>query len=176
MQCSPYVQRIRIAQRREPIPCRRSCGSTMSCPTMPRLRLALAGAGPRMIFVVHGSALIEGRALSDGEAWHGEAPGNACARQRRRHLLALRACAGGMRAEGRRCEECGGLAAEARGRGGDPAGRAICCCRRQRYVSARRLRLPASASRARHSLPHRRRHPDRHPRQLDQLWPRRRLV
>ncbi len=27
---------------------------------------------PRMIFVVHGSAVIEGRALSDGEAWHGE--------------------------------------------------------------------------------------------------------
>jgi len=27
---------------------------------------------PRMIFIVHGSATIEGRALSDGEAWHGE--------------------------------------------------------------------------------------------------------
>ena len=27
---------------------------------------------PRMIFIVHGTAVIEGRALSDGEAWHGE--------------------------------------------------------------------------------------------------------
>jgi len=27
---------------------------------------------PRLIFVVHGSAVIEGRPLSDGEAWHGE--------------------------------------------------------------------------------------------------------
>jgi hypothetical protein len=27
---------------------------------------------PRMIFVVHGAATIGGRALSDGEAWHGE--------------------------------------------------------------------------------------------------------
>src|ERR1700726_1988773 len=35
------------------------------------LRVALP-ALPRMIFVVHGSAMIEGRALSDGEAWHGE--------------------------------------------------------------------------------------------------------
>ena len=28
---------------------------------------------PRMIFVVHGAATIGGRAVSDGEAWHGEA-------------------------------------------------------------------------------------------------------
>jgi hypothetical protein len=35
------------------------------------LRVALP-ALPRMIFMVHGSAVIEGRALSDGEAWHGE--------------------------------------------------------------------------------------------------------
>ena len=27
---------------------------------------------PRMIFVVHGSLLIDGRAISGGEAWHGE--------------------------------------------------------------------------------------------------------
>jgi hypothetical protein len=36
------------------------------------LRIALP-ALPRMIFIVHGTATIEGRALSDGEAWHGEA-------------------------------------------------------------------------------------------------------
>src|SRR5450631_2380757 len=35
------------------------------------LRIALP-ALPRMIFIVHGTATIEGRALSDGEAWHGE--------------------------------------------------------------------------------------------------------
>jgi hypothetical protein len=35
------------------------------------LRVALP-ALPRMIFIVHGSAMIEGQALSDGEAWHGE--------------------------------------------------------------------------------------------------------
>jgi hypothetical protein len=35
------------------------------------LRLALP-ALPRMIFIVHGAAVIEGRTLSDGEAWHGE--------------------------------------------------------------------------------------------------------
>jgi hypothetical protein len=35
------------------------------------LRLALP-ALPRMIFIVHGTAVVEGRALSDGEAWHGE--------------------------------------------------------------------------------------------------------
>ena len=35
------------------------------------LRLALP-ALPRMIFVVHGEAVIAGRALTDGEAWHGE--------------------------------------------------------------------------------------------------------
>lgn len=28
---------------------------------------------PRMIFVVHGSATVGGRAVNDGEAWHGEA-------------------------------------------------------------------------------------------------------
>jgi hypothetical protein len=28
---------------------------------------------PRMIFVVHGTVSIEGRALGDGEAWHGQA-------------------------------------------------------------------------------------------------------
>jgi len=36
---------------------------------------------PRMVFVVHGTAVIGGQTLSDGEAWHGEtaaaiAPGN----------------------------------------------------------------------------------------------------
>ncbi|HEY6258392.1 MAG TPA: hypothetical protein VIY51_21630 [Xanthobacteraceae bacterium] len=36
------------------------------------LRVALPGM-PRMIYIVHGSAIIEGRALSDGETWHGEA-------------------------------------------------------------------------------------------------------
>jgi hypothetical protein len=35
------------------------------------LRIALP-ALPRMIFVVHGAAAIEGRTFSDGEAWHGE--------------------------------------------------------------------------------------------------------
>jgi hypothetical protein len=45
------------------------------------LRITLP-ALPRMIFIVHGSATIEGRALRDGEAWHGEravtlAPGSA---------------------------------------------------------------------------------------------------
>jgi hypothetical protein len=45
------------------------------------LRVVLP-ALPRMIFIVHGSAVIEGRAVSDGEAWHGEsavtlAPGSA---------------------------------------------------------------------------------------------------
>jgi hypothetical protein len=35
------------------------------------LRLALP-ALPRMIFIVHGAAVIEGRTLNDGEAWHGE--------------------------------------------------------------------------------------------------------
>jgi hypothetical protein len=35
------------------------------------LRIALP-ALPRLIFIVHGAAVIEGRALSDGEAWHGE--------------------------------------------------------------------------------------------------------
>lgn len=37
---------------------------------------------PRMVFVVHGEAVIAGRTLTDGEAWHGEgavtlAPGSA---------------------------------------------------------------------------------------------------
>jgi hypothetical protein len=27
---------------------------------------------PRMIFIVHGSAIIDGQSLGDGEAWHGE--------------------------------------------------------------------------------------------------------
>jgi hypothetical protein len=35
------------------------------------LRVVLP-ALPRMIFIVHGSAVIEGRALSNGETWHGE--------------------------------------------------------------------------------------------------------
>jgi hypothetical protein len=35
------------------------------------LRVALP-ALPRMIFIVHGAAVIAGRTLSDGEAWHGE--------------------------------------------------------------------------------------------------------
>jgi hypothetical protein len=35
------------------------------------LRVVLP-ALPRMIFIVHGAVTIEGRALSDGEAWHGE--------------------------------------------------------------------------------------------------------
>jgi hypothetical protein len=45
------------------------------------LQVALP-ALPRMIFIAHGSVTIGGRALSDGEAWHGEsavtlAPGSA---------------------------------------------------------------------------------------------------
>jgi hypothetical protein len=45
------------------------------------LRVALP-ALPRMIFIVHGAVTIEGRALSDGDAWHGEgavtlAPGSS---------------------------------------------------------------------------------------------------
>src|SRR6267142_1161461 len=35
------------------------------------LRVALP-ALPRMIFIVHGAAMIEGRAFGDGEAWHAE--------------------------------------------------------------------------------------------------------
>jgi hypothetical protein len=35
------------------------------------LQVALP-ALPRMIFIVHGTVMIEGRALSDGEAWQGE--------------------------------------------------------------------------------------------------------
>jgi hypothetical protein len=35
------------------------------------LRVALP-ALPRLIFIVHGTAMIEGRPFSDGEAWHGE--------------------------------------------------------------------------------------------------------
>jgi hypothetical protein len=37
------------------------------------LDAALPGA-PRMIFVVHGAATIDGKALADGEAWFGEGP------------------------------------------------------------------------------------------------------
>src|SRR6266699_502647 len=35
-------------------------------------RPAELAALPRMIFIVHGSATIQGRAFSDGEVWHGE--------------------------------------------------------------------------------------------------------
>jgi hypothetical protein len=33
---------------------------------------AIPTALPRMIFAVHGSAVIDGKAIGDGEAWHGE--------------------------------------------------------------------------------------------------------
>ena len=40
-------------------------------PNVPGLRADLPPL-PRMIFVVHGAAIIAGRAFGDGEAWHGE--------------------------------------------------------------------------------------------------------
>ena len=48
-----------------------------------------------MIFVVHGAVTIDGKTLSDGEAWHGEGACFAHGRQGRRHHLALRT--GGVR-------------------------------------------------------------------------------
>ncbi len=57
---------------------------------------------PRFIFVAHGSAMIGGESLSDGESWQGERavtvkPGTA-----RRHLLALGAHARRPGQHGRR--------------------------------------------------------------------------
>ena len=50
-----------------------------------------------MIFVVHGAVSVEGRALGDGEAWHGEGAATPAGRHGRRGLLALGAGGGGRR-------------------------------------------------------------------------------
>jgi hypothetical protein len=57
---------------------------------------------PRLIFIVHGSATIEGRDLSDGEAWHGEgavtvAPGSTGVTCWRFELAPAGAAEGGVR-------------------------------------------------------------------------------
>ena len=128
----------------------------------------------RMIFVVHGAVTIDGKTLSDGEAWGGEgaasfAVGKDGATIWRFELSAAGSEAQPIKAAFRSFEK---LAAALET---DPAGRTA-AARRQRCVSARRLRLPAQALGAGHPLPARRRHPHRHPRPLDLLRSRQRLV
>ena len=126
---------------------------------------------PRMIFVVHGCD-VRGPAVGEGDAWHGEGelmvePGPAGVTWWRFELCRP------MRANGR-------WAASPRARSSRPRSRRChgraSVARRQRRVSARRLRLSASAPGAGHPLPDRRRHPHRHARPFDQLRAGRRLV
>ena len=128
---------------------------------------------PRMIFVVHGGITIADRSLSDGESWHGEgaatlAAGTAGATCWRFEL----ASASGRRQRQSRRE----LACEAFGAARHLAGGRPPAARRQRRLSARRLRLSAPPSGARHPLSARGRHPHRHPWPLDVVRTGRRLV
>ena len=128
----------------------------------------------RMIFVVHGAATIDGKTLDDGEAWHGEGAASLTAGKDGVTLWRFELTASGSSERADR----GGVALAGktfRHARNDPAGR-VAAARRQRRVSARRLRVPAQALGPGHPLPDRRRHPHRHPRPLDLLRPGQRLV
>jgi hypothetical protein len=134
---------------------------------------ALMPATPRMLFVAHGELSICEQSLWDG--------GICMASQRSPSEEAKepeRRC-GALISPGPRPLPC----SSARGRdhrrlsaplwtlpeGAPPA-------RRQRRLSAWRLCLHPCPSRTQHTLPHRRRHPDRHAGPIDGLWSRRGLV
>ena len=145
----------------------------MSCRTARRCALP---ARARLVFVVHGEITVAGRGLGDGEAWHGEAAltlaaGAAGATVWRWELAADAA----PRARMPRAAPAS-LRAKARGPARHAAAGRAAAARRQRRLSARRLRLSAPPPGAGHPLPRRRRHAHRHPRALDLLWAGRRLV
>ena len=104
-------------------------------------------------------------------AWRG--CGDARGRHGGRDLLAIRADLGPRRRQRQsRCE----LACEAFGAARHFAGGRSPAARRQRRLPARRLRLSAPPSGARHPLSPRGRHPHRRPRPLDVVRTGRRLV
>ena len=129
---------------------------------------------PRMLFIAHGFVAIGDRTLHDGEAAGSEG------------TVALKAGSGGAalwRWE-MVAQDGGGVIAGAGVSSREkltarldslPKGRSP-APRRQRRVSARRLRLSASPSGPRHPLSVRRRHPHRHARPLDLVRSRWRLV
>src|SRR5262245_39059930 len=119
--------------------------------------LALPAAA-RMIFLVHGGATVAGRALRDGEAWHGEAAatlvaGGAGATCWRFDFASPPAGApAGVTSRQKLAVPLATL----------PAGERASPARRQRRVPARRLRPSPPPSGAGHPLPDRRRHSHRH--------------
>ena len=116
---------------------------------------------PHMIFVVHGSIAIADRATARDEGFGGDSATRLKGGPRERRCGAgslprtiLRIGAAGQRRHR--------FARKAFGAARDAAARSPASARRQRRLSARRLRLSASASRAGHPLPARRRHPHRY--------------
>jgi len=130
---------------------------------------------PRMIFVVHGAMMVEGKAISDGETWNGEdgasvepgANGVTCWR-----FELAPAGSGSAELAGGHIRSHLKLSAaletvpkgELLMRGDSVA------------FSSRWLRVPSPPSGAGHPLPDRGRHSHRHQGPFDKLWTRRRLV
>src|SRR5882757_5547922 len=116
---------------------------------------------PRMIFVVHGSATFEGRAVGKGEAWHGEGelmiePGPEGVTWWRFELVPGDASEWAL--------------------GGNATRKKLSAALATLPKDERLLRLSASAPGPGHPLSHRRRHPHRHAGPFDELRPRLRLV
>ena len=122
---------------------------------------------PRFIFVVHGSATIAGKTVNEGEAWQGEGE-----RRSSPVRAASPAGAGSSRAatghNGRQRARHDD-ARKAHRLSGNFAERRIADARRQRRLSARRLRLYTLPPGPGHPLHDRGRHPHRHPWPLDLL-------
>jgi hypothetical protein len=127
---------------------------------------------PRMIFLVRGVVAI--RVPPGGSlAWRRR--GGASSRQWRCDLLAIRACAAGC-ARRRLDRSLGTIVAEGRGFARDAAQGRSSLARRQRRLSAGRLRLSPPPSGAWHPLPDRGGDPYRFTRAFDALQPGRGLV
>jgi hypothetical protein len=129
---------------------------------------------PRFIFVTHGTASIEGKTLNEGDAWQGDtgsvvkpgAGGVTCWRWElaRGDQASTVACAPGM------------ITHEKLSAYLETMPKGDCDAWRQRRLPARRLRLSAPPPGAGHPLPDRGRPARRHPRPLDLIRARRRLV
>ena len=131
-------------------------------------------ARPRMIYVVHGAITMGDLSLRDDEAFGSEKAVTCKAERAGATLWRWELAADGeaSAASGPGVVSREKLSAAAR----HHAQRGGAVARRQRRFSARRLRLSAPPSGARHPLPAPRRHPHRHQGPFDVVWAGRRLV
>ena len=106
---------------------------------------------PRMLYVVRGAVMAGTRPIAQGEAWHGEDAVTVRASEAGATFWRWDLSTGtpARLAQRRRAS----IRATARGAARDLAGGRSALARRQRGVSARRLRLSAPPSGSRHPLP-----------------------